>query len=387
MSPRRRILLGLLGLVVAGVLAVWALGRAPASEGEPTVAAAPPPAEAPAPGAPEGEAAAAGPLPPAVERYLAATVYPPTSGALADTAVDLLEPNRRYERMRPVPGAQGTGHEFLWTADRYRYTSDQTVRARFEALDGGQPAEIRVLSAFAQAEGRGGPLGSPVAMTFRAEADARTADLELERVFADHHGPVRLVARYALGEEPPQEETIRIFVTPADRVPAEFTGRFGEAATPEGLVVRVGVDVFEPGFYRIDANLLDAGGEPLAWGVFKGDLEAGPAQVPLRFFGKVLVDRGRAGPYRVAQLRGYLFRDGSYPDRLEMRPYPGIFETQGWSLAAFSDAEWDSPERRRMVELLLEDERRGIGLDVPGAPAGLAPAPAPADSGAAPPPN
>lgn len=313
----------------------------------------------PEPGAPAA-------LPEAVERYLAATVYPPTSGRLEASAVDLLEPDRRYERRKPVPGAPGADPpvSFLWTADKYRYSSDEVVYARFEAVSGELPAEVHALVATAQPEGRAGAEGAATALRFRAEGDAFVADLDLSRDLADHHGPVALLARYDVADAGPQEETIRIFVTPVQRIPARFSGSFQDRMSDGSLVVDVGILVDEPGFYRVDANLF-AADEPVAWATFKGELGRSDGTLPLAFFGKTLRDAGKPGPYELRQLRGYLFRDGRFPDRLELRDFPGVFATRAWSLAEFSDEEWDGEHRRRMVELLLEDEQRGVSLDVP----------------------
>ena len=132
-----------------------------------------------------------------------------------------------------------------------------------------------------------------------------------------------------------------------------------------GLEIEAGIEVYVPGFYRIDANLYDAAGDPIAWAVHKGNLDSHDGVVPLRFFGKVLHDAGRPGPYLLGALRGYLFRDGEFPDRLHMRSHPGRYATGAYTSDEFSPQEWDGEHRQRMVELLLEDERRGITLDAP----------------------
>lgn len=363
-DPRRRWLV--VGLVLAAALIIAGLWSTRPTTRPARAASVPDPAPLPHVSMPRAtEEALERELPEAIQRYLERTIYPPTSGTLEVGAVDLLEPNRRYERMGPVPGARGVDQSFLWTTDRFRYTSDQVVHARFEALEGELPARIRELHAKALPEGRAGATGDTITLSFRGDGDAELADLDLAQELADHHGPVSLTVRYALGDEPAVEETLRIFVTPVGRIPARFTGSFRDEARDGGLLVEAGIEVEQPGFYRFDANLYDASGEPIAWAVYKGERNRHDGTVPLRFFGKLLRDAGRAGPYRVAQLRGYLFREGEFPDRLELRDYPGIFETAAWPLSAFSDEEWDGEHRRRMVELLMEDERRGLSLDLP----------------------
>ena len=56
-------------------------------------------------------------------------------------------------------------------------------------------------------------------------------------------------------------------------------------------------------------------------------------------------------------------------DRLHLRDWPRSFRTRDWELADFSDDEWNGEHRWRVVELMLEDQRRGISLDVPPLPA------------------
>ena len=305
-------------------------------------------------------------LPEPVRRYLDETVYPPDSGRL-DRAGDLLDANPRYERFKPVPGSFGAVPplEFLWTANAFRYTSGEEVVARFEARGGEAPARVRTLEAWAQAEGRGGRVGERRTLVLRREGERWVGRLALSRDFDDHLGFVVLGVRYAVEDLAPQEEQIRIFVTPEGEVPGRFTGTFRDRVREGSLEVEAGVEIEEEGFYRFDASLYGPGGEPVAWAAFKGELSTRDGVVPLRFFGKVLYDLGVAGPYELRMLRGYRFRDGEFPDRVHLKDFEGVFVTRGFELADFSNAEWDGEHRQRMVELLLQDEAAGISLDMP----------------------
>ena len=305
-------------------------------------------------------------LPPPVRAYLERSVYPPDSGRL-DLSGDALESNPRYERFKRVPGSHGSEPdiEFLWTADAFRYASDEQVTARFEARQGEAPALVRQLEGWAQAEGRSASAGERVALTFRSDGTARVASLDLSEHFAEHHGFVVLGARYTVADVIQQTEEIRIFVTPALGIPAAFTGNFRDEVRDGSLWVETGIEVYEPGFYRIDAHLHGPAGEPIGWTSFKGDLGRSDGVVPLRFFGRVIRDVGIAGPYEVRALRGYRFRDGEFPDRVNLRDYEGVHRTRDHRLSAFSDDEWDDAHRRQMVELLLEDHAAGISIDVP----------------------
>lgn len=375
-ARRRAVVLLVLGaLLVLATVGWWFRGdsgsdvRTVRFDGE--IAAgesAPVSVSAPAPQAPVGVNEQE--LPAAVRDYLERTVYPPDSGRL-DAAGDALEANARHERFKPVPGSQGSDPdiEFLWTANAYRFSSDETVEARFEARQGDAPVEIHALEAWAQAEGRSGTVGGSVPLALRPRGGARVGDLDLATHFAEHHGFVVLGVRYAVADVVQQEERIRIFVTPTRAIPAEFTGNFRAEVRGGNLEIEAGIDVFEPGFYRVDAHLYGPHDAPIAWAAYKGELGRSDGTVPLKFFGKILRDLGSEGPYEVRQLRGYLFRDGEFPDRIHLRDYAGSFRAPQFALSEFSEAEWDDPHRRRMVELMLQDHAAGIALDTPPPPA------------------
>lgn len=338
----------------------------------PDVAAAPPPAPPELP--PEEE------LPEPVRRYLEATPYPATSGRLTPAHEDLLHPNQRYERPRPIPETLGGDPDAvaftLFTADRYFYQGDEVVHAWLEARRGGAPLLGRVLRASARAEGDAGPVGPAVALDFRWESDRFVTDLALAR-FADHHGPIVLEVLYEWEPGRTQEESLRLFHTPASRIPARFTDDFRESVSDGSLVLEVGIEVDLPGFYRVDGNLYDAAGRPVAFAAFKGELGRGDRSVPLEVYGKVLRDAGAPGPWTLRQVRGYRFLDGSFPDREIVPEHPGSWQTDAYALDAFVDAPHVSDHERHVVQLMLDDLARGIPVEFPALPAPGPPAPPP----------
>ena len=382
---------GLIGLAIAG----WWLGS---TDPAPPPAGSQPRAEEPAPEvalrpAPEPPPVAAAPPPPParlprdrstlapeIQRFLASREYPPDSGRLGAGAVDLLFPNRRFEREKPVPGSRESGppDTFLWTADRLYYSGGDRVQVRFAARRDDAPAPLRELQATAQAENAAGASGSRLEIPMQPLGDDFVGTLPLEGELWSHHGPIALVAHYQLEGGRPQEELIRVFTTPESRVPGRFTGEFTDRAEAGSLVIDVGLEVVEPGFFRIDANLRDAAGQPVAFAHWKGELLAGSGSVPLTFFGKVLVDAGRPGPYQLTELRGYRFLDGRYPDRERMRDHEGSFASQPYPLAHFSDAPHESEHLARMVGLLEADLEAGLSVDLPPEAGATDPPPAPA---------
>jgi len=303
-------------------------------------------------------------LPPQIQRYLDANVYPPTSGRLTAEATDLLYPNQRYEKRRPLD-EDGDG-TFVFTADRYYYTGDEVALVWLEVLDGEQPADVDIHQATARAEEEGRPGGAPVDLGLQQSDGGRWSTvLDLAQAFPDHHGTILLeVAFQAEGGEI-HSEAIRIFSTPVDRVPAQLSGDFRDSVDDGSLLVEVGVDVRESGFFRFDANLYDGNGEPVAFAVFKGDLEPGENWLPLEFFGKILRDQGATGPYSIEQIRGYRYLEGQTPDREQLVDNSVTHQTSRYDAAVFSDAVYTSEHKERMVQLMFEDIAAGRTLDVP----------------------
>jgi hypothetical protein len=362
-------------------LGLWLAGARPPSPAgpTPTVAAAPPsapPAPAPPPGRKRLDLAA---LPGPVRRFLESTPYPASSGRLTRSHEDLLRPNRRHERPRPIPDT--VGHDparvvtWLFSADHWSYTGPAVVHAWLEVRQGGRPLDVEIESASAVREGRGGAEGPRVALDFRREGERFETDLPLH-LFADHHGAILLELRFEYAPGKLHHDALRIFYTPADRIPAELTGGTRDFVRDESLVVAVDVDVARAGFYRFDANLYGPDGEPVAFAAWKGELDPGLQSVDFEVYGKVLRDAGIPGPYTVEQIRGYLFLDGQYPDYAYLSDLPAGHETAPYSLDPFTDEVFVDAHRAQLAEMLAADLAAGIFAGEPPAARG---SPSPGD--------
>ena len=376
----RRLAAVLAGAGAALALGLWlARGReAPPLEALPGVGAAPAGAAPPAAAAPPARRSLdLAALPGPVRRFLEANPYPATSGRLTRDHADLLHPNRRHERPRPIPDT--VGHDpaevvtWLFTADRWAYTGPGVVHAWLEVRRGGRPVDVEIAVASAVREGRGGAEGARVALDFRREGDRFAADLPLH-LFADHHGSILLELRFEYAPGRLHEDVLRIFHTPADRIPAELTGGARDFVRSESLVVAVDVDVERAGFYRFDANLYDRSGEPVAFAAWKGDLAPGLQSVELEVYGKVLRDAGVPGPYTVDQIRGYQFLDGQYPDSAHLTDLPASHATAPYPLDEFTREVFIDPHRAQLAELMAADLAAGILAPEPPAAGGSQPA-------------
>ncbi|MEB2345368.1 MAG: hypothetical protein OZ948_11565 [Deltaproteobacteria bacterium] len=354
------------------------------------VSAAPPPpasgAGATAPGrARRRPAPAPEPLPEPIRRFLEATPYPASSGRLTRAHEDLLFPNRRHERPRPIPDTAGAppGEQVTWlfTADHWAYVGPDTVHAWLEVRQGEAAVPVEVVAASAVREGRSGPVGEPYPLVFRPEGDRLVTELPLHR-FADHHGAILLTVRFAWAPGREHEDALRIFSTPADRIPGRFAS-VHDSLYEGSLRIGVGIDLDQAGFYRFDANVYGADGEPLAFASFKGELAPGAQTVPLDVYGKILRDAGVPGPYTIGEVRGYRFLDGRFPDREELLLLPGRHKTRRYPLDVFTNASHVDAHELHMVELMREDLARGVAVVVPPRPGGTEAPPAAARSGAA----
>ena len=309
-----------------------------------------------------------------VADYRARTRYAPGSGALGAQAVDLLEPNRRYESFRPIEDTvnRGRGGEmsYLFTADKYYYEGDEVVRATLAVRRGEELVPVKFTRAQAVGESAKGASDEREEVNFIPEAGEYRAELDLDESYPEHHGPILLSIEFEYERGKTQEASLRIFSTPANSIPAHFTGGYSDTAVDGSLVVYADVQVREPGFYRFDLNLFSSDGAPLAFANFKGPLDVGLHHVPFEFFGLLLLDLGVSGPYQVRNLRGYLFLDGEYPDRLRLRDAENVYWTHAYEVASFSDEEFMSDHKARMIELIEQDVEAGISVDLPAAATG-----------------
>ena len=373
-SPARRALrpvAAILILVAAcAILALWFAWATSPDEGPsaaPVASAASPPAASLAPASPQVPLDPDN-LPPAVERYLESTVYPPGTGRLTTAQDDLLHPNQRYEDFRRIIDTYSENPNEVvsarLTSDHFFFTGDEIVRLKLQLKRGSVAIPALSVEADAVREGRDGSEGNAMPIRFHRESEGLIAELDSAR-FADHHGPILVKARIEYERGAFYDESLRFFYTPANRVPARFTGQFRDSLRNGSLEVGVELDIDQPGFYRVDANLYDASGKPISFAAFKGNLDSGKRYVPIQFFGRVLRDANASGPYRVDQIRGYRFLESEYPDRERLPDYAGHHQTARYSAQQFSTDEYDSEHKRRMLALLLEDVARGISIDRP----------------------
>ena len=187
-------------------------------------------------------------------------------------------------------------------------------------------------------------------------------------------GDIGMTVNFQIPEDPlATSHSLRTHFFSSPVAPAHFTGAFRESREQGSLVVSAEVDVRRRGRYTVEANLM-AGKESVAYARAELLLPVGRHFVPLQFFGRILRERGLAGPYRVVGLRGSLSTDAIQPEMLAGSPadvdrllssvrqtdpkkmimpyYKKDFETAAYPISEFSDREYDSPEKRGRLEAL-----------------------------------
>ena len=128
-----------------------------------------------------------------------------------------------------------------------------------------------------------------------------------------------------------------------------------------GLAITLAIEVFEPGAYRFDADVFAGDGTTQIGWITEAwqQLAAGHSRVDLVLFGKVLRDRGIAGPYIIKNLRAERRNDDS---DIEMWwADHRSFRTQPFALEVFADEPWDGEERAAAIAAIqqaIEEQNR-----------------------------
>jgi hypothetical protein len=374
---RRSIALAVGGLIVAAAV-WWVTARDPmraagakARAGEPASPAVPVVSVAPARAAAVAAVAALPPPPvtpyPArgapglatddpLTAYRKANVYPPTSRPLARDQLDLLRPGQRHETMRPDD--HGFGITYLFTADRYFVIGDETLTATLDVRRNGKPIPVTITQAYAMVIGPSSRDPQPIPLSFSPSGLTFAATFAPARLDLPRQAAIGVYVEFDF-DAGRQGAHFDFQYTPTRGIPARFTGAFRDEIEAGSLVIHAGVAVDTPGRYVIDGNLFDAADQPVAWSRFKGELAAGVHDADLVFFGKVLVDGNARGPFHIGQLRGARFAAGLDPDLEQMPPYAGTYTTRDYPADAFSGAEYDSPDKQRMIQLLEQTTHGG----------------------------
>jgi hypothetical protein len=281
--------------------------------------------------------------------YRKANVYPPTSRPLSKDQLDLLKPNQRHEAVRAAD--HGDGVTYLFTADRYFVIGDESLTATLDVRRNGKPIPVTIMQAYAAVLDPVTRNEYPIPLSFTPSGSILASTFVPAKLDLPRQAAIGMYVEFDHGAGK-QRAHFDFQYTPVKGIPARFTGVFTDTLDAGSLVIHAGVEVMTPGHYVIDCNLFDATDQPVAWSRFKGELAAGIHDPGLLFFGKVIIDGNAHGPFHIGQLRGARYAPGLDPDLEQMPPYTGSYMTRPYPTDAFSDAEYDSPEKQRMIDML-----------------------------------
>lgn len=303
--------------------------------------------------------------------YQAATVYPFDSRPIAEQR-DQLRPFDPVIESRPLLSAQGEalrGRHLVTRQDRVFVGGQDSVVFSVSMVDDQrQPLPLRVLRAVAREAPSAGAaaVSQPVALQFDdrgTDGDALAGDGTLSarlqpaaQGFAAVRGTLRVeLDLQASGDGgAPGHAFFDIVYTP--EVPATWTGEVRDSMEQGSLAFFLGAQVREAGRYVVSARVYDATGRPFALLHFNDELPAGPAQVKLTLFGKLVRDARPVFPLTLRDVDGYRLIEDRFPDRALMPRRPGTAHASArYPLDAFADAEWSSEQRTRYLAELGRD--------------------------------
>lgn len=297
-----------------------------------------------------------------LENYRNQTKYPFDSRPARENA-DQMYPNRpvREEGKLSNPGQKpAEGIRIRTSQERVYVAGDESVLFTVNAVDmDGNALPIQVTRAIAHdppLDGKPSKRNS-IAMPFNdegANGDQAASDTvwsarlaPATQGFAGHAGMIRVELNLKVNEQT-GFAFFDVFYTPDP--PAIWSGGVREAVEAGSLNFYLKAQVRDAGRYVVTGRIDDAKGQPFALISFNNELSAGPKEIKLNLFGKLLVDEKPLFPLTLRDVDGFLLKENATPDRALMPRLPGrVLMSRVYPLTVFSEAEWDSEERARYL--------------------------------------
>lgn len=388
MPSKRSILLrwAAAGIALAALLAAafWPSARIEAPAGA-TAAVAPVPASsAQFPGQPGGQPGL--PMPPQrAERlrqlteqyrqvdetycnYLQSTKYPVASRPISEHP-DQVYPNQPVVETKPMrnAGERGGDPNVLVQSSQSRVfmVAGEAVAFSLRAIDPqGATLPLVVTRAIAGGLTYGTSRPAPqLSLQFADDgggADPVAGDGHFSAVLApaqtalaQFNGTIRTEVRFTVNGRP---GVVLFDVIYSPDVPAVWTGQVREAIDDGSLAYFLKADVRQAGRYIVTGRVDDATGKPFALATFNDVLRAGPNEIKLTVFGRLLHDKTPAMPLTLRDVEGYLLKENTDPDRALMPRLEGkVVAGKPHPLKSFSDAEWQGEERTRHLTEFAKD--------------------------------
>jgi hypothetical protein len=303
--------------------------------------------------------------------------FPPDSRPLNAEMVDVLRPYRRWEA--PLPAVRRkdgkardpeTEPHFVFTASTFALFAGDVMDPRLEVWAGApggatepEHVAVEIVGCAVSKMGTSSylPVGS-LPINDRGESGDLAAGDRIYAVKVDprsfdtlrgFRGLVRVEVEFRI---PGLEDTTHgvLSFQLAQSPPARFSERVTESLDASGLLLRVGLEVEEAGYYYIQGNLFDAKGTPIGFAVHRETYERGAREAPLQFFGLLFHEAKTPGPYVLRTVIGYRLPADGERERVDMTPMKTEHRTRAYKLADFSTKEYESEEKARRIEALTD---------------------------------
>lgn len=381
-AVRPRLALGVGVLALAGVAGWWLYGGSPAQ----AVAAAPvPPPKAKLLSYGQEATYGAGAMPvPSEQRLRALTEqfkladhtycsyregskYPVTSRPMAEHP-DQVYPNQpvtESHAMRTQGGGTNRDVQIETAQSRVFLAAGESAVFSVKAVDAaGKPLSVLISRAVATGlTYQDKRPAAPVALMFADDGrngDAAAGDGAVTGVLtpsksglASFNGTIRTEVTYSVNG---RTGVVNFDVIHTPEVPGVWTGAVRDVLENGALSFVLPVEIRQAGRYIVHGRVDDAKGKPFALVSFNDLLAAGPQEIRLALFGKLVRDQEPAMPLALRDVDAYLLKENTDPDRALMARMEGkVHVSKTYALKGFSDAEWQGEERSRYLAEFAKD--------------------------------
>ena len=293
-----------------------------------------------------------------LDTYLEATRYPPTSRPIREHP-DLRAPHHVEPVSLPLARKDRvlTDARVSLRQDRFYLVGDESVAMEIVCSnsDGTVPCEVTSARTTVPPSEAKGAVPPEVDVPFASGLEGvATATFQPSKQGDNgYHGTVRVAVELRIRTES-GSASFDIQYTPES--PAAFNGKAREALSGGSLDFFVEMDVAKQGRYVLSGRVDDKSGQTFAYVTFNDELSVGHHEVPLRVFGKLVRDEAAQSPFRLHDVEGYLLKENTFPDREPMAALEGtVLTSRTYNLRDFSDATWDSDDKKRHVTEFQKD--------------------------------
>lgn len=299
--------------------------------------------------------------------YKASTKYPMESRPIAEHP-DQVYPNRPVEdahALRKANGQVDSNIKVQTTQSRVFVGAKENLILTVSARDkAGTRMPLFVTRAIARGIANPGQRQAPsVTMHFSDDGnlgDTNAADnivtgqiIPSATSFANFAGTVRVEVQFNAGDSAGVVNFDFIY-TPD--VPATWAGAPREAMENGALNFYLPINIQQAGRYLVSGRVDDANGKPFALVAFNDIVQNGSKEIRLPLFGKLIRDQNPTFPLTLRDVEAYLLKEDTDPDRAMLPRLIGtVLVTKKYPVNGFSDAEWDSEQRRRYLQELGKD--------------------------------